>query len=341
MPIKEYDINYNNVELNEYYTHLIWEKDLDEKLDFIAKEVLSYGFNNKNADCSIEEMIAISKYQFLQASSEKRFAYKLTQEENNENFKLPDNLINPENKNEEYKIKEKEFVKNPVKVIKEYAIYEANKEIDENDQEQVKWKNHCKEMVNKLTNLEPTYLETEKEAQPIIVTYLVGRERYINEVKSCNDILNKTKGGFFERFFRTTSNEYNNFKNTFRAYNDKNNQNYGNKEALKNAAIAYIRHKVPNLLEGEEPTYESIENLKGTAYERARLCISILDQFKDQEKMENLGNNFINFNNQVNDIEQNDFQKNLGNDLEENMEIKAQINDMDNEADKEIEMVNK
>jgi len=340
MPLKEYDINYNNVDFNEYYKNLLWEKNMDEKLDFIAKEVLSYGFNDKKADCTLEEMIAISKFQFLETSSEYRLIYKITEEDKNENFKLADDLINPNNTNEEYKNKEKSFVKNPVKVIKEYAIAEVNKEIDENNPEDVKWKNHCQKMVDTLTNMEATYNEAEKEIQPKIVTFLVGRARYNGEVKTCNDILNKNKGGFFERFFRTTSNEYKNFKNAFKAYNDKKSPNYGNKEALRSAAMSYIRHKVPSLKDNEEPDSSIYDNLEGTALNRTALCLSVLDNLKYQEKIENLGDTFNNLNNKVNENVQNNFQNNLNKDVKIEMSVQAELEDVNNNIVNENELKN-
>ena len=337
MPIKNYNIDYNNIELNEYYRSLLWEKDIDSKIDFIAKEVLSYGYNNKKADCTIEEMIAVSKFQFLETSLEKRFAYKFKMEEENENFKLDDNLINPENENAEYKIKEKEFLKNPVKVIKEYAIDEANKEIDDNDVEAVNWKNHCKEMVTKLTNIENTYVENEKNFQPRVTTLLVGRNRYIGQnIQTCDDILAKTKGGFFERLFRTTSREYTNFKNAFRAYNDISSPNYGNKEALRTATLAYIKHKVPTLKDDEEPDSRILENLTGTSLERTEVCLSVLSNLNYQEKMDNLCNNFIN--SKVNENEQKDFQKDISEAVDEKNIIKEQVDEMDNNIIKENEV---
>ena len=340
MPLKEYDINYNNVEFKEYYKNLLWEKNIDEKMDYIAKEVLSYEFNNKKADCTLEEMIAISKFQFLETSSEQRLIYKITKEDENNNFKLADDLINPNNTNEEYKKKEKEFVKNPVKVIKEYAIAEANKEIDENNPEDVKWKNHCKEMIDTLTNMESTYNEAEKEIQPKIITFLVGRARYNGETKTCNDILERNKGGFFERFFRTTSNEYKNFKNAFKEYNDKNSPNFGNKEALKSAAMAYIRHKVPSLKENEEPDSNIFDNLEGTSLNRTMLCLSVLDQIKYQEKIENLNNTFNNLSDKANENGQKDFQNNLNNDIEIEMSVQPQIEDTNNNIVNENEIKN-
>ena len=107
MPINE--INKEDVQFEEYYKSLLWENDLDKKLDFIAKNVLSYGFDNKNADCTLEEMIAISKFQFLETSSEKRLTYKIANDEDG-NFKLPNDLINPYGTNKEYLNKEKEFI---------------------------------------------------------------------------------------------------------------------------------------------------------------------------------------------------------------------------------------
>lgn len=334
MPINE--INKEDVQFEEYYKSLLWENDLDKKLDFIAKNVLSYGFDNKNADCTLEEMIAISKFQFLETSSEKRLTYKIANDEDG-NFKLPNDLINPYGTNKEYLNKEKEFIKNPVTVLKEYAIAEADKEIDNNNLEQIFWKKHCEEMIKKLRNIEKTYNNDEKKINPKITTLLINRTRYSGEAKTYEAILDKNKGGFFERLFRTTSNEYNNFKNTFKAYNDKNNKLYGNKEALRTAALAYIKHKFPNLKDDEEPDYNIADNLKGTSLNRTMLCLTVLEKLKYQEEIEKLNETF---NNPTIENEQKDFQKDLGNDIEDKLEVQASIDDINNEPIKENEISN-
>jgi hypothetical protein len=329
MPIKEFDINPMDINLNEYYINLAWEKNLDQKIDLIAKEVLAYGFKNKNANCSIEEMIALSKFQFLETSYEQRLAYRISHEDE-ENYKLDDDLINPLHPNKDYKEKEKEFIKNPVKVIKEYAIEEANKEIDETDQIAVDWKNHCQQMVTKLTNIENPYLENEKKIQASSITLLVGRERYTGQnVTKCDAILKKAKGGFFERLFRRTSNEYKNFKVAFKNFNDKDNPNYGNREILKASAMAYLKHKFPNLDENEPIDYKLTENLTGTSLIRTSLCISVLDKLQYQDKMDTLENQFINPN-KVNENEQNDFQKDINEAVEDKNLIKENIEEIDN-----------
>ena len=315
MPIKDFDINYNDIELKDYYKNIQWEKDLDLKIDLIAKEVLAYGFNGKKADISLEEMIYFSKFQFIEGAFETRLLYriKLEDEQKVDNVEVPLDLINPNNNHEEYKEKEKMFIKNPIFVLKQYAIEEANKEIDENNEEEVKWKDHCSKMVKTLTDLDATYKEKEKSAKVRATTFLISKNRYYGETKTFGDILNKNNGGFFERLFNTTSNEYKNFKNAFKAYNDEKNPNFGNKKALKDAAFAYIKHKCPNAKEDEGINYNLLENVKGTSLKRVELCYSVLKELSDQEANEAYDKEISNLEskNQLDEKEQQKFQNDL------------------------------
>lgn len=272
MPIKDFDINYNDIELKDYYKNIQWEKDLDLKIDLIAKEVLAYGFNGKKADISLEEMIYFSKFQFIEGAFETRLLYriKLEDEQKVDNVEVPLDLINPNNNHEEYKEKEKMFIKNPIFVLKQYAIEEANKEIDENNEKEVKWKEHCSKMVKTLTDLEPTYKEKEKTAKVRATTFLISKNRYYGETKTFGDILNKNNGGFFERLFNTTSNEYKEFVENFKKFTDPNNHDTSVKDKLIESAKAYIEHKnIDNLVD-----LAALDDVTGK--ERIKLCLSVL-----------------------------------------------------------------
>ena len=54
----------------------------------------------------------------------------------------------------------------------------------------------------------------------------------------------RTKGGFFERLFRTTSKEYRNFLKTLKDFNDPNSKDFMNREKMRKATDAYKTHKL-------------------------------------------------------------------------------------------------
>lgn len=336
MPIKKFEIIYDDVDLRQFYKNIQWENNIDEKLDFIANQILSYGFNNKNANCTLEELIYFSKLQFIDSINDVRTTYRNSIIDENPNVKLPDDLLNPYNAVENYKKLERGFIKNPIKVLKQYATNEANKEIDENNQEQVNWRNHCREMINRLDDISHTYKASETRIQPKYTTFLISERHFQGETGSPQDILNKTKGGFFERLFRTTSQEYKNFDHAFKEYNDLNSSNYGNKDYLKNAAIAYMRYKLPNFDNDKIPTFNDIYGLTGTSYERMALCISVVEQLENQESLENMDNKISNLDNDISNKikDQTDFHKKLDNELENQVNIESSI-DKNNEISNE------
>jgi len=86
------------------------------------------------------------------------------------------------------------------------------------------------------------------------------------------DALAENKGGFFERFFRTTSREYKRFERLL----EQRKNGEGSREDLKNAAVAYLVHKIPGYDGNGRPQLEDIERLTGTAKKRAMLCYKTL-----------------------------------------------------------------
>ena len=107
-----------------------------------------------------------------------------------------------------------------------------------------------------------------------------------NGKKPIEESLNKQKPGFFEKIFRTTSNDYKIFKAAFDCYNDKKHPLYGVDENLKDAAHAYLVHKFPNLGKNQLPTLNDINNLSGPGKERARFCLEVYNAIKEKENLQ-------------------------------------------------------
>ena len=80
------------------------------------------------------------------------------------------------------------------------------------------------------------------------------------------------KGGFFERFFRTTSREYKTFERVF----EQRRMGEASREDLESAAVAYLVHKIPGYDGNGRPQIEDIERLSGTAKKKAMLCYKTL-----------------------------------------------------------------
>ena len=84
-------------------------------------------------------------------------------------------------------------------------------------------------------------------------------------------ILDSHKGGFFERLFNTTSNEYKEFVENFKKFTDPNNHDTSVKDKLIESAKAYIEHKnIDNVVD-----LAALED-GSTGKERIKLCLSVL-----------------------------------------------------------------
>ena len=103
----------------------------------------------------------------------------------------------------------------------------------------------------------------------------------------------KQKPGFWEKLRNKTSQEYKSFKDTFEKYNDTNSELYGDDSALENSAMAYIRHKFPNLKQGELPTPQQVAKLSGAGKHRADFCIKTIESIRTNRVMQPFVNNMV------------------------------------------------
>lgn len=102
-------------------------------------------------------------------------------------------------------------------------------------------------------------------------------------------ILDQNKGGFFERTFNTTSNEYKAFATILKNYTDEKSPDFSNDQKLVAKAKAYLKHK--NVTDEH-----SIERLDKTGRNRVKLCQAIIEAMDKQPELlvnvrENLFNN--------------------------------------------------
>ena len=171
-----------------------------------------------------------------------------------------------------------------------------------------------------------------------------------NNNRSIDEVLNANKGGFFERLFKTTSDEYKKFSAALDNIR-KDGVLKGDLDGLKKLAQKYLNHK----LKDYDPFTNSfdegqIENLDSTSKGRVRLCLSVIDSIKNaKEAVENRldpkkfmpkqniisDNNNEYLNNKINDS----FHTNLKLDSEiENIIIDEEVDIDSNEIDNNINL---
>ena len=141
--------------------------------------------------------------------------------------------------------------------------------------------NECKENVlNEEDNLNNASLNKEnlwKSHQEYKKDWFMNYFNVELDNKSIDEILEENKGGFFERFFKTTSNEYKEFANALDKVRKDGALN-GDLDGLKVLAQSYLSHKLTNydpFIHGYDDS--EIEALDSTAKRRVNLCLSVID----------------------------------------------------------------
>ncbi len=145
--------------------------------------------------------------------------------------------------------------------------------------------------------------------------------------RSIDESFKRQKPGFFEKIFRRTSNEYKEFKRQYDAYKTKKGGFISkDSNALKDSAMAYLRHKFPNMEDGELPSLHDISSLSGAGKERALFCLNVVESIKNDQEYQAQADKMIkavkDLNLQMPDVNENkaevdNFQKEIGEKVED------------------------
>ncbi len=89
--------------------------------------------------------------------------------------------------------------------------------------------------------------------------------------------IERNKGGFFENFFRTTSDEYKDLVKYIKDFQTKGNPRYGDVSGLKSYANAYLEHKLPAFsAKNNNGNYYGYDKLDKTGKGRVDFCKAIV-----------------------------------------------------------------
>lgn len=141
--------------------------------------------------------------------------------------------------------------------------------------------------------------------------------------------LNRANSGFFGRLFRRPSKEYAAFEESFKTFHNAESAMSGDTEDLEKKATAYLKHLMPNFKYSKDMSKEEVlAGLPKGQKARAEFAINVLDSIAEHREakpfMENVDNaiNGRKVANQKaqpvppkNNPSQNEFQKELGNDI--------------------------
>ena len=285
----------------------------DEKFEFICDYILSYGLEGEE-DFGLDELIYHARDSFIDSLIQAKEEY----EELN-NKKVADDVIDPYNKKTNQKLlaEQKLFIKNPLELIQKKIRIEPKKYNNDNDnQVLLDWDANLAKLSIYIIKYGYNYKLFAPKGR--VKSF---RDRLTDKLFPSNKISNEaifeyTKGGFFENFFKTTSQEYKNFKSAFLDFQDPENKNFGNLDNLEKTAKAYLHHKIPAFKTTDHlPKLADIENLSGTSKKRALLCFGVLETIYRQREIDKIENTFkdaeIDIQQDVIVDEQDKFQKDL------------------------------
>lgn len=313
------------VSLNDYYKNVDKFESLDDKMKYTTRYLLSH---KGREDYNLQEAVQFAR---------QVIAKELVKEENANNLRA--NM----------------FVSKPI----EYLQAEGEKILNEFENSDIVIKNE--ELKATATNI-AHYLNTNLAKGQVdslnndnafnlrirSAVRMGGRREFVNNY-------NETKPGFFSRIFNTTSNEWKNLDNAYKQFNNPDSPIYGDKDALKSAAMAYMAHKVPGYEENQLLTDDYINALGKTGSARTMFALNIIGAVNEQkiadrnmeaalesanaqnvtyDQIEHAKPKVIN----LDDSFQNQLQKDLEEDLDKSQEVEIENNDIQMENEKELNM---
>ena len=244
------------------------------------------------------------------------------------------------------------FINNPIEFLKDsFKEYADNQEEDaEIDPDKREFNSRLKENARDLSKTLQTqarrYQEYEAKAKAKELEYRILNKLPGNAV-DLDDVFEKNKGGFLERTFNTTSQDYKNFTTAFKDYRNPESVYHGDDRHVEIEAIKYLQHVIPAYRDDSElPTKAQLEALTGTKKGRADFCVSVIESIREKREqeeaiealMENI-ENAAGIEESVIEDEQNLFQQQIQNDVNDSSEISQQneIKNEDLESQKEVQ----
>ena len=254
----------------------------DNEMDYIDKSIayfLKYRLNGRQAprDESIYNLIYELNRELSLVVAQKQLSGN------------PDEIKNMENN-----VELKKFFKDPVKYVytklSNDEYYESIKPKSFDFMTTMETNGYLKKMdkgreatlgLLSVSNAQARYTAVLNEKHVNKEVYDLIQRKYPPEKNIIDTQLRRQKRGFFgSLFFR--SSQYKTFNSVFNKF--RNNRDGVNQKDLKDASWAYLKHKFPNLKEGEAPTEEQVNHLVGKSKGRAEMCLKVYKSIIETEQ---------------------------------------------------------
>lgn len=268
--IQDFVKRFNN---NEY-------SDPNEALNDAMHYIARYNLEPKSTKCDINELIYTVKNEILKLIARKQ-------------VKEGKDVLEDKNKNDKEMIKS--FIANPLKT----TSYYLSKKQDTFDK--VKKPSNQSLYVTLLRQnasalaidlRKPLFTSNyrkfvERKSKSVdLVAELEAQLPYSYD--PIGSLFKKQKLNFFEKVLKPSSKQYKAFVKMFNHhYKNPSSPLFGNDPVLKQYAYAYIKHKFPNLKDGELPTEKQLSTLSRRGKARTETCIKIINLINEKESLAN------------------------------------------------------
>ena len=254
----------------------------NNEMDYIDKSIayiLKYRLNGRQAlrDESIYHLIYTLQKELSLVVAQKQLSGN------------PDEIKNIENN-----VELKKFFKDPVKYVytklSNDEYYESIKPKSFDFMTTMETNGYLKKMdkgredtlgLLSVSNAQARYTAVLNEKQVNKEVYNLIQRKYPAQENMVDTQLRRQKRGFFESLLFRSS-QYKTFNSVFNKF--RNNTGRVNQNDLKDAAWAYLKHKFPNLKEGEAPTEEQVARLVGKSKGRTEMCLKVYKSIIETEQ---------------------------------------------------------
>ena len=253
---------YENVSIEGLNAALDENPDIEQKLLLAQFYILSYGAKGQPS-CSLAQLINAAKEKLLQASVDAKYAFY-----NEHGYAPAATSFKGVDPGRAESSEGPVFLKDPVTYMANMAKVMAISPVPEGAPDEfVLLKNNCAKLVDQIYNpntiQEYQSMQKNNRVQGLISG--VAKLQPGRDNASVAEILDRHKGGWWERWRKKTSPEFIRFRDT----------------------KAYLQHKIPGYDPDQLPTQDQIDALSGTGKGRAQLCLDVLKVLREQRNLAN------------------------------------------------------
>jgi len=283
MPEQELRPIYENVSVEELNNILDATPDMEEKLLLAQFYIMCYGAKGKPS-CTPAQLVNAAKEKILQATVDAKQAFY-----KKHGYGPAPASYQGVNPGEIEVSQGPVFLKDPMTYMANMAKIVSISELPEDAPEDaILLKKNAAKVCDLIYNPnaigEYQGMQKKNRADGLIAG-IAKRQPGRNDANP-DEILERHKGGFWERWRNKTSPEFIRFRETLKNVQDPKSEEYGNIDALERDAKAYLQHKIPGYNPDEFPTKAQIEALSGTGKGRAQLCLDVLLSAREQRNLE-------------------------------------------------------